>query len=127
MAKKETKPAKEEPQPAKTITLTIKDRFLIGEFFPERSSLVNQMIVQDLTEKTEIGKKEREEIGLKPVPGGQAVVWDEKRQKDIEVPLSGVEIDFLKSQVDRIEKLAATGQGGFTIDTAKIARKIKAL
>lgn len=107
-------------QPERRIVLTVKDRLLFGDFFPERSNLVNQMIVDDISSKIKIDREERERIGLKP--GGQGVVWDEKKAQDITVQLTGVEVDFLKQQVARIDKAEA-----FTADTAHIAKKIKDL
>lgn len=127
MAKKQIESqAKETPQPEKKIILTVKDRLLFGEFFPERSSLVNQMIAEDIGSKIKIDAAERKEINLRP-QGQGGLVWDDKKEKPLEVSFSGVELDFLMAQVDRIEKLAQSGQGGFTVDTAKLARKIKAL
>jgi len=123
VAKKHEQPAKEAPetQPAKTVTLTVKDRLLFFEFFPERSSLVNQMIVEDINEKIKIGADEKKTINLRP-QGQGGLVWDEGKAKDIDIVFTGVEVDFLKSQIERLEKAM-----GFTLDMAKIARKIKAL
>ena len=125
MAKKDlNQSAKANPeegsQPERKIVLSVKDRLLFGDFFPERSNLVNQMIVDDISSKIKIDREERERIGLKP--GGQGVVWDEKKAEDVAVVFTGVEVDFLKQQVARIDKAEA-----FTADTARIAKKIKDL
>ena len=125
MAKKDlNQSAKANPeegsQPERKIVLSVKDRLLFGDFFPERSNLVNQMIVDDISSKIKIDREERERIGLKP--GGQGVVWDEKKAEDVAVVLTGVEVDFLKQQVVRLDKAES-----FTADTARIAKKIKDL
>lgn len=124
MAKKQIESqtkAKEESevQSEKRITLSVKDRLLLPDFFPERSNLVNQMIAQDIIQRIKIDQKERERIGLKSVPPS-GLTWDDAKAKDADFTLTGVEIQFLKSQVQRLD-----GENALTMDMAKLAQKIK--
>lgn len=131
MAKKEN-PAKETPQPetGKALVLTVKDRILMADFFPEKANLTDQWISKDISSKIEIGAEEKKTLGLKIVsgPGGMGRwVWDDKKEKVLRVVLSEVEAQFLKDQVERINRTAVAGEKGFTMDAAEVAKKIKEL
>lgn len=121
---KETEPTAQ-PETGKTLELTVKDRLLLGEFFPERGSLIDQWTAKDIASKIEIGLAERKEIGLRV--DGNRWIWDEKKSKVLKVALGQVEVQFLKDQVDRINRASVQGQSGFTQETAEVAKKIKGL
>ena len=104
------------------VILTVKDRLLFQEFFPERGNLVTKIMEKDISDKVIVDQKESKEIGLTVRPGGQGVTWDDKKAKDKEFTFSSAEIQFLKDQVERLDKA-----NGFTADTAQVAKKIKAL
>jgi hypothetical protein len=119
-AKKETEAIDVAPLP--TVILTVKDRLLFQEFFPERGNLVTKIMEKDIAEKVIVGQEESKEIGLTVRPGGQGVTWKEEKAKDKAFNFSSAEIQFLKDQVERLDKA-----GAFTADTALVAKKIKAL
>jgi hypothetical protein len=121
---KETEPTAQ-PETGKTLELTVKDRLLLGEFFPERGSLIDQWTAKDIASKIEIGLAERKEIGLRV--DDNRWIWDEKKSKVLNVALGQVEVQFLKDLVDRINRASVQGQSGFTQETAEVAKKIKAL
>ena len=105
-----------------TVILTVKDRLLFQEFFPERGNLVTKIMEKDIAEKVIVGQEESKEIGLTIRPGNQGVTWNDKNAKDKPFTFSAAEIMFLKDQVERLDKANA-----FTADTVQVARKIKAI
>lgn len=133
MAKKENVEAKapSQPETVKTLELTVKDRILFADFFPERSSLNDQWISKDIQGKINVSEQERKELNLRIVPGPREGtgrwVWDEKKEKSIRITLSNAEVQFLKDQVERINKTAIPGERGFTMEAAEVAKKIKDL
>lgn len=48
----------------KTLVMTVKDRLLINEFFPERGNLITKVIEKDISEKLTIGQEEAKKISL---------------------------------------------------------------
>ena len=62
---------------APAVVLTVKDRLLFQEFFPERGNLVTKIMEKDIAEKVVIGQEESKEIGLTVRPGGQGVTWND--------------------------------------------------
>ena len=106
----------------KTLVMTVKDRLLISEFFPERGNLITKVIEKDISEKLVINQEEAKEIGLTARPGGGGVTWNQDNAKDKEFSFTEAEISYLKDQVDRIDKA-----GQFNADTAAVAQKIKSL
>jgi hypothetical protein len=106
----------------KTLVMTVKDRLLISEFFPERGNLITKVIEKDISEKLTIGQEEAKLIGLIAKPGGGGVTWTQDNSKDKEYSFTEAEISYLKDQVERIDKA-----GQFNADTASVAQKIKSL
>jgi len=107
---------------APTVILTVKDRLLFQEFFPERGNLVTKIMEKDIAEKVVVGQEESKEIGLTVRPGGQGVTWKDDKAKDKAFTFTAAEIMFLKDQVERLDKANA-----FTADTAQVAKKIKGM
>jgi len=119
-----------QPEAGKTIELTVKDRILFADFFPEKANLTDQWISKDIAAKIEIGVAERKELNLRVVQGPNQTArwaWDEKKAKIIKITFSQVEAQFLKDQVERINRSAIPGERGFTMDTAEVATKIKGM
>ena len=106
----------------KTLVMTVKDRLLISEFFPERGNLITKVIEKDISDKLTIAQEEAKEIGLMARPGGQGVTWNQDNAKDKEFSFTEAEISYLKDQVERLDKA-----GQFNADTASVAQKIKSL
>lgn len=76
-----------------TLTLTVKDRFIVPELLPERSNLTDQYLAQDIIDKTQLSKEEREQIGL--TFGGGNVSWRDGAEANKEVVFSQAELDLL--------------------------------
>lgn len=132
MAKKQNVEAKAAGQPATetTLELTVKERILISDFFPERGGLTDQWISKDIAQKVDFSPAERKDLNLRVVQGPGTSgrwLWEDKKERLLIIPLSTAEIQFLKDQVERINRTAVPGEKGFTMDTAELAKKIKAL
>jgi hypothetical protein len=105
----------------KIFTMTVKDRLLIGEFFPQKGNLITQLQAKDIDDKAAIHAEERKKINLRPAPNG-GLTWEEKLAKDKDIVLTEAEVQFLKDQVERLNREAQ-----FTQETAEVAQKIKKL
>jgi hypothetical protein len=90
------------PEPKKA-TMTVRDRLLAPQIFPQKSNIVGQVIARDIAKKLEISKEEAEQIELKPFPDGR-YKWNGEKAKVKEIELTGPEIAFLKAQVARIDE-----------------------
>lgn len=80
--------------------LSVKDRVLLPQLFPERSNLLEMMTVSYIQKKIEIGDKESKEIHLRQE--GERVVWDDDA-KSRNVEFSETDIKFLDQQVTRLD------------------------
>lgn len=111
---------------ATKLSLGIKDRLTLPAFFPERSNYVDQILKEDIDKKIKITQAEVTEVGLKysepDAEGKQFLTWGRDKEKDIEVEFTKAEIEFLKKQVDRLDKAEA-----LTGDLMVIARAVRGL
>lgn len=105
-----------------TLMLSVKDRIIFGDLFPEKGNLVSQLQVRDITEKIRLEAEERDAIGFHVAENGRGVTWDAKKAVDKAIPFSGAEIAFLKSQVDRLDR-----EEKINPDILDLVLKIKAL
>ena len=87
--------------PNSTIKLSVKDRIVIRQLFPNESDIVTQLMVRDIIEKTEFTQEEIEKINLKVNEKGYT--WD-PQAKEKEVDFTKAELEFLKSRVDEWDK-----------------------
>jgi len=83
------------------IKLSVKDRIVIRQLFPNESDLVTQLLVRDIIEKTEFTQEEIKKIGLKVNEKGYT--WNPEA-KEKEVDFTKAELEFLKSRVDEWDK-----------------------
>lgn len=90
--------------------LSVKDRLVFGSLLPRQGSLEAMLIVRELQEKTEISLREREHLNMRDeVPCPQCgrpsqVVWDDKKEKVIDVELTRGELDFLQAQIQKASR-----------------------
>jgi len=87
------------------IKLTVKDRLTFQQLFPKQSNLINQTLVRDIDEKVSLTQEEQKLIGLKAGEGG-VVRWSNEADRNVSknVKFTGAEINFLKAQIDRLDK-----------------------
>jgi len=98
--------------------LSIKERLVLPTLFPQRSNMVTLMTMRDIKEKIDVSADERKEIGLEVKQG--RLHWDKDKAKEVDVDFNTLEINFLKDQVDRIDK-----EKNVTEDLLDLCLKIK--
>jgi len=89
-------------QEQKVVALTVKERLLISQIYPEKSSLTDQTIVRDIMRKLEITQDEQTEIEFKAMP--QGFTWNQEKEKVLPVEFTEAEINLLKNQVNNLDK-----------------------
>lgn len=98
--------------------LTIKDRIIFNQFYPEKGNLTEQILVKDIIKKIELTQKDLEKYEIKSE--GQQVSWNPKKDKPTDVEFSEAELDLLKKQVDKKDE-----NGEITQDTLDLCVRIK--
>lgn len=90
------------------LSLGIKDRLTIPAFFPERSNFVDQIIKEDISAKIRITQEDVAAVGLHfaepDKDGRQFMTWSREKEVDKEVEFTQIEINYLKKQVNRLDK-----------------------
>lgn len=81
--------------------LSVKDRILFPSLYPQKGSLVEQLLIKDIDSKVSLKQKEITEIKLRDENG--KITWEDKKAKVLDVSFTAPEVDFLKSQVDRLD------------------------
>ncbi len=88
--------------------LGIKDRLVLPTFYPERSNFVDQILKEDIDKKIRITQEDVKSVGLhysEPDKNGkQFMTWDKDKDIDKEIEFTAAEIQFLKKQIDRLDK-----------------------
>jgi hypothetical protein len=105
--------------PAKKLTLSVKDRLVIGSLFPQKSNIINQVIARDIAKKLTIDDAEAKKIGLQSFPDGR-YKWDPAKIESKEYEFTEAELTFLKDQVSRLDKAMEV-----TVDTLDLCQAIK--
>lgn len=104
----------------KTIDLTVRERLLLGTFFPEKGSLRDQRIVRDITRKVAITPEEKVEIDFSQ--DKDQIRWNSEKAKVLTVELNDDEREFFKRQISRLDE-----EEGFTQDLLALAERLKEL
>jgi hypothetical protein len=104
----------------KTLGVTVRERILFGQFFPEKGSIKDQRITRDISRKIVFSKEEIAEIGL--VTDDKGTRWDGTKAKEKEIELNDDEREFLKRQINRLDE-----EEKFTQDLMQLAERIQAL
>jgi ribosomal protein L18E len=86
----------------KTIALTVKERLLISQIYPEKSSLTEQTIVRDVSRKLELSQDEQKEIEFKTIP--QGFTWNQEKEQVKVVEFTDAELNLLKDRVNALDK-----------------------
>jgi hypothetical protein len=87
-----------EESKAAAVALSVKDRFMIRELFPQFASLTDQIIAQDIDKKVGMSQADADAISLKTYPDGR-IEWKEEVGLTKEVDFTKVELDFLDRQI----------------------------
>jgi hypothetical protein len=105
----------------KKLKMSIVDRLLIGQIFPEKGNYMMNVLMEDIASKVRIGQAETKELGLHAVPGPDGSTRTEwKNGKDKTFEFTGAEMSFLKSRIDHLDRTEA-----ITPNIMPLARKIK--
>jgi hypothetical protein len=104
----------------RTLELTVKDRFMIGELLPQESNLVDQLLARDIRTKTSISQQESTEIELVAGPG--TLQWNEKKDLRKVVEFTEAELNFLDRNIKRRSAEEKIG-----IDMVEVILKIQTL
>ena len=86
--------------------LTVKDRLNISGLYPERSNIVNQILVKDIIKKVQIDQDEMKKIQMKniEVNGHLQTIWNKDKAKEVNIDFTEAEIGMLKNQVTELDK-----------------------
>ena len=98
--------------------LGIKDRLSMGNILQKESDIITMMTIKEISQKVEVTKEERAEIGLIAKDG--MLKWDDAKEVIKDISFTDQEMSILK---DAVEKLDSTKK--ITIDLLDLCRKIK--
>jgi len=84
------------------IALTFKERLVMGQLFPQKASLAEQVIVRDLVTRLGVKKEEKEDLNFRRTPNGWE--WDEDKEKITEANFTKEELKFLNERLDTMDK-----------------------
>lgn len=104
----------------KTLVLSVKDRLMFGELFPEKGNIVTQLQVRDISERIKIDTAEREELELRVSENGRGLSWNQEKAIDRTFMFSEAEMAFLKGRIDTMDR-----EGNITQDSLSLVQKIK--
>lgn len=102
--------------------LTIFDRILISQLYPQKGNLIQLTLVEDIIKKVRIGQEEIKEIELKQIPSDKGISykWNRDKAKVLDVDFTKAEIDLLRNQVEELDD-----KGEITQDLLLVCRKIQ--
>ncbi len=85
--------------------LTVKERLGFVELFPQRSDEMTQVLVRDINAKVRLSQKEMEQINLtrEEVGEGARLNWNEKKEMEVDITFTSIELKFLKDQRERCD------------------------
>ena len=98
------------------LSLTIGDRIVMRQLFPESGNLMTQLIIKDIDKKIAITQDEAKEAGVKEQ--GNLITWENKEAKTF--AFTDAELSTLKSQVERLDKAEK-----ITLQMIEVCQRIK--
>lgn len=104
----------------KTMDMTVRERLLMGTFFPQKGSLRDQRLVKEIGRKIQITPEERTEIEF--VSDDKGMRWNGEKAKELTIELNDDEREFLKRQIGRLDEEEA-----FTQDLLSLADRLREL
>jgi len=105
--------------------LSVKERLLAKELYPQQSSLINQVMVKEIDDKIKLTEAEITKIGLIELkdqngnPTG-SVQWGDDKEFSKTIKLTEAEMAFLKEQVDRVDKASL-----ITVHMVTLCQKVR--
>ena len=86
------------------LKLTVTERLVISNLFPEKTNLQNQIIVKDISESLQMTQEEMENIEFKVNPDNSSYSWNKEKAVDKVFEISKSEIVFLQDRVNELDK-----------------------
>ncbi len=102
------------------LKLSTKDRVVFNGLFPQQNDILGQVVARDISGKIQLSQREIEKIELKRRSSGQGFEWKEEKAKDVTVEFTSAEMEFLRTQVTRLDKAKQ-----ITSDILELCLKIK--
>ncbi|MFX0084348.1 MAG: hypothetical protein ACFFAU_01640 [Candidatus Hodarchaeota archaeon] len=84
------------------VKLTVKDRILIANLYPNEADLVTQILVRDISKKVDFSQEEIKNIELK-LAGVGRYVWNSDAP-DLEVNFTEKELTLLRNQIGKLDR-----------------------
>ena len=102
-----------------SIKLGIRERIFFKGILPQKAGYIKQIIAIGIINKVAVSNQEVQEFDLKDLPSGM-IEWNKDKAKEKVFKFNQVEYEFLKEQVEKLDK-----EEGITIDLIGICKKIK--
>lgn len=95
------------------IELGIKLRLDLMGIFPQKSNFIERQIAVDIRKKLDISADERTSVDMKVQ--GQNIIWDISKENPFEIEFSSVEIEYMKTCVDMLDKERSITDANFEV------------
>ena len=105
------------------MNLTIVERLMMGQLFPQKGNLMTQILMEDIMKKVNPTQSELTQIEFKvqQMPNGETTyVWNQNKAIDLEVEFTKAEIEFLQTRVNELDK-----QAEITSQILSLCKKIR--
>lgn len=92
--------------------LGVKDRVVIPQILPKEGNFIQQRLVRDIMQKTELSQDEMEFVEMKSSAKG-GVIWEKDKEKELRqksVKFTGAEIGFLKDSIKKLDETEKINQ-----------------
>ena len=81
------------------LKLGIKERLTITQLFPREENLISQIMVRDISEKTDFTQEEVKKAEI--IIENGSYKWEKKKDIQKEIEFTGAEMEFLKSMINK--------------------------
>lgn len=98
--------------------LTIRDRIVMPELFPERGGMLEMILVKSIADKVALTSKEITDFSI--VQEGDSIKWNQSKDTGVEIEFEKSEIELLKKQVQEMDD-----NKNITMRTFDLCMKIK--
>lgn len=100
------------------LEITVKDRLVHGDLLPQQGDILTLTLAKDIGEKLRLTQADMKTAGFERSPGQKGFTW--KKEITRKVVFTNAEIEFLRAQVDRLDK-----EKKITTDILSLCLKIR--
>ena len=86
------------------LSLGLKDRLNVERLFPSEGSILEQLIIKEISSKVKITSDEVAKYELKTVDDGRSLVWNKDKEEEVEIELTTEQCELLKEQVRKLDQ-----------------------